>query len=67
MAQVIIIQLWVNFLRDPARAVADYRRALALGNSRPLPELFQAAGIRFAFDEATVTPLMERVAEALEL
>ena len=67
IAQLGAMQLWVNFLRDPARAVADYRRALALGNSRPLPELFQAAGIRFAFDEATVTPLMERVAEALEL
>jgi len=37
-------------LRDQAQATADYRAALALGGSRPLPELFGRAGARLIFD-----------------
>lgn len=33
--------------------------ALALGGSRPLPELFVAAGCKFQFDAATIRPLVE--------
>ena len=51
--------------RDRAGAVADYRNALALGGSRPLPELFAAAGIRFDFREETLAPLMEAINEEL--
>src|SRR5690606_19887323 len=40
IAQLGALQLWVRFLADPADAVKQYRRGLALGNSRPLPELF---------------------------
>ncbi|NPV57277.1 MAG: M3 family oligoendopeptidase [Anaerolineae bacterium] len=47
-------QVWRNALQDQAGAVAAYRRALALGNTATLPELFQAAGARFAFDPATL-------------
>jgi len=32
----------------------DYRKALALGASVPLPDLFAAAGAKFAFDINTV-------------
>jgi oligoendopeptidase F len=48
--------------------VAHYRRALALGGTATLPELFSAAGARFAFDAATLQQavgLMERVIESL--
>ena len=31
-----------------------YREALALGNTRPLPELFEAAGARFQFDWTSI-------------
>ncbi|MBX7243992.1 MAG: M3 family oligoendopeptidase [Candidatus Sumerlaeaceae bacterium] len=67
IAQVGALQLWCRYLDDPKAAVEGYRAALALGGSRPLPELFAAAGIRFAFDEATVTPLVARAASALGL
>ena len=43
-------QVWRNALSDQAGAVAAYRRALALGDTVTLPELFSAAGARFAFD-----------------
>lgn len=65
IAQLGALQVWRRALADRAGAVADYRRALAIGGARPLPELFQAAGIRFAFDEATLAPLMQAVRDEL--
>lgn len=65
IAQLGALQLWVLARRDQAAALAGYKRALALGGSRPLPELFSAAGIRFDFSESTIAPLMAAVDEAL--
>jgi oligoendopeptidase F len=68
IAQLGALQVWKNSLDDCARAVALYRRGLALGGTRPLPELFEAAGLRFDFSEATLRPLiaaaMKRIATA---
>ena len=61
IAQLGALQVWANSHRDPARALADYKRALALGGSRPLPELFSAAGCRFDFSAQTIKPLVELV------
>ncbi len=66
IAQLGALQLWVRFLEDPAAAVEGYRRALALGGSRPLPELFAAAGIRFDFSAETLRPAVKAVAAALD-
>jgi len=54
LAQLGAVQVWANARRDQAGAVAAYRAALALGNTVALPELFAAAGARFAFDAATL-------------
>jgi oligoendopeptidase F len=66
IAQLGALQVWANARRDRAGALQAYRRALALGGSRPLPELFAAAGCRFAFDAGTIRPLMRGVRAALE-
>ena len=47
-------QVWKNSQDDRADALARYRSALALGGTAPLPDLFAAAGARFAFDAATL-------------
>ena len=65
LAQLGALQVWRNALQDQARAVADYRAALALGNTRSLSALFRAANARFAFDRPTVGELMALVAEQL--
>jgi oligoendopeptidase F len=54
LAQLGAAQVWANSLTDPAGAMAAYRRALALGGTRPLPELYAAAGARLAFDAGTL-------------
>ena len=61
IAQLGALQVWANSKRDKARALADYKRGLALGGSRPLPELFAAAGCPFDFSQKTVKPLIELV------
>jgi oligoendopeptidase F len=66
IAQLGALQVWANSHRGKASALNAYRHALALGGSRPLPELFAAAGCRFAFDRATVAPLVRLVREQLE-
>ncbi|NBR84561.1 MAG: M3 family oligoendopeptidase [Verrucomicrobia bacterium] len=58
IAQLGALQVWVNSHRDPAKALRDYKAGLALGGSRPLPELFAAAGCRFDFSAETVRPLV---------
>ena len=66
IAQFGALQIWRRSLTDRAAAVADYRRALALGGARPLPELFAAAGTRFGFDEELIAPLMTSIGEQLQ-
>jgi oligoendopeptidase F len=65
LAQLGALQVWRNSLNDPAEAVAAYRRALALGGSRPLPELYAAAGARLVFDVDGMAELVGLVEEEL--
>ncbi len=65
IAQLGALQVWRNSLRDPQQALSAYRRALALGGSVPLPDLFAAAGARLAFDTATIQELVGLVEEQL--
>jgi oligoendopeptidase F len=48
------VQVWRNALQDQSAAVVSYRKALSLGYTVPLPELYAAAGARFAFDAGTL-------------
>ncbi|MEO0586474.1 MAG: M3 family oligoendopeptidase [Planctomycetota bacterium] len=66
IAQVGALQVWANFRRDPAAALADYKAALALGHTRSLPDLFAAAGISFDFTQQTLTPLINDLAATAE-
>jgi len=66
IAQLGALQVWMNFRRDPEKALKDLFAAFALGNTRPLPELFDTAGIRFDFSGDTVGPLMRQVREDLD-
>jgi len=58
IAQMGALQVWRNSLADHAAALAAYRRALALGATQPLPQLFAAAGARLAFDAETMGGLV---------
>ena len=63
--QVAALQIWQRYRRDPAGAVAAYRKGLALGGSRPLSELFAAAGVKFDLSSDTLASLVASVAAEL--
>jgi oligoendopeptidase F len=65
IAQLGAIQVWSNSKRNKASALKSYKKGLALGGSRPLPELFEAAGCRFDFSRETIKPLVRLVGEEL--
>ena len=65
IAQLGALQVWANSKRNKVEALRNYQRALGLGNSRPLPELFSAAGCQFSFNRATVQPLVRLVKDEL--
>ncbi len=66
IAQLGALQVWRNSLTDQTKATADYRAALALGGSRPLPELFDRAGARLIFDAEGMAELVTLIETELE-
>ncbi len=65
LAALGAVQVWRNALQDQAGAVADYRRALALGGTVPLPQLYETAGAKFAFDADTVQDVVSLIEETI--
>jgi oligoendopeptidase F len=62
IAQLAAFRIWLNSLEDEKQAVSDYKRALALGGSVPLPRLFEAAGAEFGFDGRIVSSIVRGIA-----
>ncbi len=68
IAQLGAIGLWKQYKADPRKALENYTRALALGGTRTLPELYATAGLSFDFSPAYISGLMvfvQHEAEAL--
>jgi len=67
IAQLGALQVWKRYRHNAGEALADYRAGLSLGGTRPLPQLFQAAGIRFDFSARTMQPLMAMIRDELDV
>jgi len=66
IAQLGALQVFRNAVRNPAEAVANYKRFLALGGTRSLPDLYAAAGVQLVFDAETMAELVAFVEERIE-
>jgi oligoendopeptidase F len=66
IAQTGALQVWKNSKKDRRKAIADYRKAEGMGWTRPLPELFSAARLKFDFSEKTIGPLIALALADLE-
>ncbi|MCA9304875.1 MAG: hypothetical protein KC996_12210, partial [Phycisphaerales bacterium] len=67
IAQLGALGIWlISQEQSEEAALAAYKKALSLGGSRPLPELFKAAGLPFDFGADTVGRLVDRVQSELE-
>ena len=65
IAQLGSLQLWKTQLDNPQKALDDYANAMRLGNTKPLPELFEAAGLDLGFNEGHVASLIGKLREAM--
>ena len=66
LAQLGAVQVWRNALKDQASALANYRKALSLGGTRSLPELYRAAGAQFAFDAGTLREAVDLIEQVID-
>ena len=66
IAQIGALQAWLAESRDHDGTVKKYQQALALGGSRSLPELFEAAGLRFAMGSDILNEIIPAVMERIQ-
>ncbi len=65
LAALGAFQIMQNARQDQAKAIQDYRRALALGGTVSLPELYRASGANLSFDAQTLGDVVELIEENL--
>ena len=66
IAQLGALQIWRHSLSDYRGAVNRYKSALALGGTRPLPEIYEAAGAALIFDAKRMGELVSLVEDRIE-
>ncbi len=57
--------IWLRYKENPSEAISLYKAALSLGASRPLPDLFQAAGLEWNLGPATLKKYSESLRKAI--
>ena len=66
IAQLGAIGLWKQYKENKQKALNNYMSALSLGGTRTLPELYDAAQLRFNFSKEHIKQLMEFVSTEME-
>jgi oligoendopeptidase F len=66
IAQLGAIGLWKQFKEDKEKAINNYINALKLGGTKTLPQLYEAAGLKFSFSPSYIAELMLFVQEEME-
>ena len=58
--------IWFHYRRDPKDAIEAYKSALSLGCARPLPELFEAAGVGWDFGPGALRRIAGELRSAIK-
>ena len=61
IAQLGAIAIWKNYKENPKLTLDQYEQALALGYSKPIPEIYKTAGIEFNFSKDYIKELISFV------
>ncbi|MDF9795167.1 oligoendopeptidase F [Catalinimonas alkaloidigena] len=64
-AQLGAVAVWKNYKDDPEKGLKGYKNALKLGYTRTIPEVYEAAGIKFDFSTTYIHSLMHFVRDEL--
>ena len=65
-AQLGALAVWKNYKENPARGLESYLNALKLGYKRSIPEVYEAADIRFDFSKEYIRELIAFLREELD-
>ncbi|MEQ9424779.1 MAG: M3 family oligoendopeptidase [Cyclobacteriaceae bacterium] len=65
MAQLGAVAIWKNYQQDKQKGLQGYMAALKLGNLKTIPEIYEAANIKFDFSPAYISELMDFVKREL--
>ena len=66
IAQLGAIGLWKQFKENKEQAINNYINALKLGGTKTLPQLYEAAGLKFSFAPDYINELMLFVQKEME-
>ncbi len=66
IAQLGAIGMWMQYRQNKEAALENYCKALALGGTVTLPELYRTAGLTFDFSPKTIETLMLFVKSELD-
>jgi len=66
IAQLGAIALWKQYRQHPQQAIAAYKKALSLGYTKPIDQVYKAAGIEFSFSANHIKSLMTFVKKELD-
>lgn len=66
IAQLGAIGMWMQFKQNKEAAIENYCRALSMGGTKTLPELYQAAGLEFDFSPGKIKGLMDFVKQEMD-
>ena len=66
MAQLGAIAVWRNFKKNKELAINDYLKALSLGYTKTIGDIYKTAGVRFDFTQAYIKELSAFVNDQLK-
>jgi len=66
IAQLGAIGLWMQFKKNKDSALDHYVQALSLGGTKTLPELYEAAGLKFDFSGTYIKELMDFIEKEMK-
>ncbi|GAA4301966.1 M3 family oligoendopeptidase [Nibribacter koreensis] len=66
MAQLGAIAVWKRYKEEPAAALEGYKKALSLGYTATIGEIYAAAGIRFDFSSEYIQTLVDFVKDEMK-
>ncbi|MFM6947245.1 MAG: M3 family oligoendopeptidase [Flavobacteriales bacterium] len=66
IAQLGALGVWKNSLRDYPQAIDAYKKALSLGYTQSLPEIYKCAGVPFDFSSKRLQELAELIQSELK-
>jgi oligoendopeptidase F len=64
-AQLGALALWRNFKHNPTQTVNNYKKALSLGYTKPIPVFYETAGAKFDFSKPYISGLISFLEEEI--